>query len=109
MAPWMFDVKFPYDTQFTFGSLPFAAGEDGNLKMLPLGSAPELLASVYGQAPSFLTISSTSGGACSGMDPYARPYIRTAILIRGIPIVTFILQPLVIGRSIELVLIGSVP
>jgi hypothetical protein len=33
----MFDVKFPYDTQFTFGSLTFAAGEDENLMMLPQG------------------------------------------------------------------------
>jgi hypothetical protein len=48
MALWMFDVKFPYDTQFIFGSLTFAAGEDGNLKMLPLGPAPECLAPVYG-------------------------------------------------------------
>jgi hypothetical protein len=28
MASWTFNVKFPYDTQFTFGSLMFAAGED---------------------------------------------------------------------------------
>jgi hypothetical protein len=37
MAPWMFDVKFLYDTQFTFGPLTFATGEDGNLKMLLQG------------------------------------------------------------------------
>jgi hypothetical protein len=27
MAPWTFNVKFPYDTEFTFGSLTFAAGK----------------------------------------------------------------------------------
>jgi hypothetical protein len=35
MAPCTFDVKFPCDNQFTFGSLIFTAGEDENLKMLP--------------------------------------------------------------------------
>jgi hypothetical protein len=48
MARWTFDVKFPYDTQFTFGSLTFTAGEDGNLMMLPLGSAPEHFVPVQG-------------------------------------------------------------
>jgi hypothetical protein len=37
MAPWTFDVKFPCGTQLTFMSLTFAAGEDGDLKMLPQG------------------------------------------------------------------------
>jgi hypothetical protein len=37
MAPWMFDVKFPCGSQFTFGSLTFVAGKDENLKMLPHG------------------------------------------------------------------------
>jgi hypothetical protein len=40
----MFDVKFSCDTQLTFGSLTFVAGEDGDLKMLPSGPAPEHLA-----------------------------------------------------------------
>jgi hypothetical protein len=35
MTPWTFDIKFPLDTQFTFGSLTFAMGEDRDLKMLP--------------------------------------------------------------------------
>jgi hypothetical protein len=35
MTPWSFDMKFPRGTQFTFGSLAFIAGEDGDLKMLP--------------------------------------------------------------------------
>jgi hypothetical protein len=70
MAPWTFDVKFTCGTQFAFVSLTFAVGEDGNLKMLPLGPAPECLVLVYGQALCFLTISSTTGGACSGSNPY---------------------------------------
>jgi hypothetical protein len=41
MAPRLFDVKFPYGTHLTFGSLTFAIGEDGDLKMLPPGPAPE--------------------------------------------------------------------
>jgi hypothetical protein len=38
MASRTFDVKFPYGTQLTFGSLIFAAGENGELKMLSLGT-----------------------------------------------------------------------
>jgi hypothetical protein len=41
MAPWTFDIKFPRGTEFTFGSLTFAAGEDGDLRMLPPGEAVE--------------------------------------------------------------------
>jgi hypothetical protein len=93
MALWTFGIKFSYDTQFTFGSLMFAAGEDGNLKMLPPASAPERLTPVYGQAPYFSVISSTIGGAYSGMDPYTGLHIRTIKLIQGILIVMSILQP----------------
>jgi hypothetical protein len=89
----MFDVKFLYGTQFTFGSFTFAVGKDVNLKMLPLGQAPGCLALVYGQAPYFLAISSITGGACSGLDPYVGLHICTVKLIRGIPIMTSILQP----------------
>jgi hypothetical protein len=85
MAPWTFAVKFPPGTEFTFWSLTFAAGEDGDLKMLPPGPPPEHLA---------LAPSSTSSGSCSGLDPCARLYICTANLIWGIPIVTSILRPL---------------
>jgi hypothetical protein len=94
MTSWTFDVKFPLDTQFTFESLTFAAGEDENLRMLPPGSAPECLTPVHGQASCFLAISSTSGGACSGLDPYAERYICTVKLIQGIPIMTSILRPI---------------
>jgi hypothetical protein len=41
MAPWTFDVKFPRGTEFTFGSLTFATGEDGDLRMLPPGKVTE--------------------------------------------------------------------
>jgi hypothetical protein len=61
--------------------------------MLPPGSAPEHHAQVYGQAPYFSVISSTPGGAYSCLNPYAGLHIRTVKLIRGISIVTSILQP----------------
>jgi hypothetical protein len=94
MAPWTFHVKFPYNTQFTFESLTFAAGEDGNIKMLPSGSTPKRLTPVYGQAPYFPAISCTTGGTCSGLDPYVGLCIHTVMLVRGILIMTSILQPL---------------
>jgi hypothetical protein len=99
MAPWAFDVKFRCSTQFTFESLTFAAGEDGNLKMLPPGPAPERLMLIYGQAPCFSTITSTIGSAYSGMDPYAGLHICTVKLVRGILIVTSILQPSAVALS----------
>jgi hypothetical protein len=90
MTPCMFNIKFPYDTQLTFRSLTFAAGEDGDLKMLPPGPAPEHLA---------LASSSTSGGSCSGSDPCGGSYIHTAKIVRGIPVVASILRPLVKASS----------
>jgi hypothetical protein len=90
----MFDVKFSCGTQLTFGSLSFAAGEDGDLKMLLLEAVPERLAPEHGQASCSLANSSTSGDACLGVDPWAGLYIRTAKLVRGIPIVTSIIRPL---------------
>jgi hypothetical protein len=89
MTPWSFDVKFPHDTQFTFGSLTFVAEEDIDLKMLPPGTTLEHPA----PAPS-----STSSGTYSGSDPFAGLYICTAKLIQGILIVTSTLRP-VIGAS----------
>jgi hypothetical protein len=83
-------MKFLLGTQFTFGSLTFAAGEDEDLKMLPLGPAPEHPA----PAPS-----STSDGVCSRLDPFAGLYIRTAKLVRGILIVTSTLRPFVGASS----------
>jgi hypothetical protein len=68
-------MKFPLGTQFTFGSLMFAVGEDGDLKMLPPGPAAEHPT----HAPS-----SISSGAYSSLDPFAGLYIYTAKLVRGI-------------------------
>jgi hypothetical protein len=93
MAPWTFDIKFHLGTQFTFGSLMFTAGEDGDLKMLPPGPASEHPA---------LAPSSTLGGACSGLDPFIGLYICTAKLVRDIPIVMSILRPFVGASSLSL-------
>jgi hypothetical protein len=95
----MFDVKFPLGTQFTFESLTFATGEDGDLRMLPPGPAPERLTPADGQAPWSLTTSSTSGGAYLGLDPFAGLYIHTAKIVRGIPVVTSILRPMAEASS----------
>jgi hypothetical protein len=62
--------------------------------MLPPRPAPELCVPAYGQAPWSLTISSTSGGACSGLHSFAGRYICTAKIVWGIPVMTFILRPL---------------
>jgi hypothetical protein len=93
MALKMLDAKFPCGTQLTFGSFNFATGEDGDLKMLPPGSAPE--------HPALASLS-TSGGSCSGSDPCAGSYIRTAKIIWGVSVVTSILQPLVRALSSSL-------
>jgi hypothetical protein len=82
MAPWTFDVKFPRGTEFTFGSLTFATGEDGDLRMLPPGEATEHTAP-----------SSASSETQADPDLFDRPYIRTVKLVRGIPVVTTILRP----------------
>jgi hypothetical protein len=85
MASRTFDVKFPCGIQLTFGSLTFAAGEDGDLKMLLPGSAPEH------PAPAS---SSASDISYVGSDRCAGNYIRIVKIIRGISVVTSILQPL---------------
>jgi hypothetical protein len=77
-------MKFPLGTDFTFGSLTFAAGDDEDLKMLPPGPASKHPT----PAPS-----SVSDDACSGLNPFVGLYIRTAKLIRGIPIMTSTLRP----------------
>jgi hypothetical protein len=70
MAPWTFDVKFSLGTKFTFGSLTFAAGEDGDLRMLPPGEATEHTAP-----------SSASSETRADLDFFDRSYIRTVKLI----------------------------
>jgi hypothetical protein len=92
MAP--LDVKFPLDTQFTFGSLMFIMGEDGDLKMLPLEAALEHLVLERGSDPCSLANSSTSDNTYSRMDPCAELFLRTVEIIQGIPVVTSIVQPL---------------
>jgi hypothetical protein len=83
MSPWTFNMKFPLNTRFTFGSLTFVAGEDGDLKMLSLRPAPEHPA----PAPS-----STSDSTCSDLDLFAGLYIRTTKLVQGMPIMTSTLR-----------------
>jgi hypothetical protein len=70
MTPWTFDVKFPLGTKFTFGSLTFAAGEDGDLWMLRPGEATEHTAS-----------SSALSGTQADLDFFDGLYIRTAKLV----------------------------
>jgi hypothetical protein len=82
MAPWTFDIKFPRGTEFTFGSLTFAAGEDGDLRMLPPGEAAEHIAP-----------SSASSETQAESDLFDGPYIRTVKLVREIPVMTTILRP----------------
>jgi hypothetical protein len=91
-------MKFPLGTQFTFGSLTFAVGEDRDLKMLTLGPVPEH------PTPA---LSSTSDSTCSGLDPFAGLYIHIAKLVWGIPIVN--VNPLDIHRSTEFIFIGIIP
>jgi hypothetical protein len=93
MPPWTFNVKFSYGTQFTFGSLMFATGEDGNLELLTWGPALKQFSPVYGQAPYLPASSSTSGGICSGLNPYSGSYYRVAMTGQGNPIRMPIVQP----------------
>jgi hypothetical protein len=92
MAPWTFDVKFPRGTQLTFESLTFAAREDGDLKILLPGPAPEHRA---------LASSSASGGSYSSLDPCVGIYIPTTKIVRGIPAMTSILPPLARASSLS--------
>jgi hypothetical protein len=81
MAPWTFDVKFPLGIKFTFGSLTLAAGEDGDLRMLPPSDVIE-----------HTDPSSASSGTQTDLDFFDGLYIRTAKLVREIPVVTTILR-----------------
>jgi hypothetical protein len=99
IAPWIFSIKFPYDTQFIFRSLVFAVGEDENIKLLIRGPALKHTVSVYGQPPYLPADSSTLGRASSGLSPYAGSYHRSARTSRGLPIWKAILQPSVGASS----------
>jgi hypothetical protein len=71
----------------------FPIEEDGNHELLTQGPAPKRLALVYGQALYLLASSSTSGGACSDLNPYAGHYHRATKTTQGIPIGAPIFQP----------------
>jgi hypothetical protein len=70
MTPWTFDVKFPLGTKFTLGSLTFATGEDGDLRMLPPNEATEHTASL-----------SASSETQADSDLFDGSYIRTVKLV----------------------------
>jgi hypothetical protein len=70
MAPLTFNIKFPRGTEFTFGSLTFAVGEDEDLRMLPPGEVAEHIAP-----------SSASSETQAESDLLDGPYIRTVKLI----------------------------
>jgi hypothetical protein len=72
----------------------FTAREDGNLELLTRDPAPKHLALVYGQVPYLSASSSTSGGACSGLNSYAGSYHHIAKTTQGLPIGAHIFQPL---------------
>jgi hypothetical protein len=93
MVPWTFSVKFPYDTQFLFGSLIFDVGEDGNLELLTKGPTLSHRGPVYGIAPYYPADPSTSSGACSGMNLRAWLYYLSAMTSQGRLIGTSIFHP----------------
>jgi hypothetical protein len=86
MTPWTLRVKFPYDTQFIFGSLIFSAGEDENLDLLTQGPVPMHPAPICGKASYYPADPSTSGKTCSGLNPYVAPYYLSAMTSQGLPI-----------------------
>jgi hypothetical protein len=92
MTPWTFSIKFLYDTQFIFGSLMFAAGDDGRLELLTQGPTSRHLTSVYGQVAYLSTDPSTSDMAYSYLNPYAESYYLSASTSQGCPIGKSILQ-----------------
>jgi hypothetical protein len=85
-------VEFPYDTQFIFRSLIFAAGEDGNLELLTRGPASRHPVSVYGITPYYPIDPSTSGGACSCLNPHVGLYYLSLMTSQGLPIRKTIFQ-----------------
>jgi hypothetical protein len=96
MSPLAFNVKVPYNTQFLFELFMSTAGEDENLELPTRGPAPSHLSPVYGKAPYYSSdpsTSSTSGGTCSGLNTYARPYYLSSMTSQGYPIGTPIFQP----------------
>jgi hypothetical protein len=72
----------------------FATGEDGNLELLTQAPPPKRLTPVYGHALYLPASSFTSGRACSGLNPYERPYHRAAKITQEISIGAPIFPPL---------------
>jgi hypothetical protein len=96
MAPWTFEAKFSYDTQFLFGSLMFTVGEDGTHVLLTRGPTPGHLQPIYGMSSYYLAdpwTSSASNDVCSGLNPYVESYYLTAMMPQGYPIGTPIIHP----------------
>jgi hypothetical protein len=93
MTPWTFSIMIPYSSQLIFRSLMFTARDDESLELLTQGPAPRHPAPVFGQAPHLLANPSTSGGACSGLNPYLGSYHLSAMTSQGRPIGKTIFQP----------------
>jgi hypothetical protein len=88
MAPWVYDEKFPVSTEFLFGTLMFIVGEDGNLELQVQGLPPHQWAPIYDEAPygptgPSSTTTLASDNVCSGLNPYAGPYVLTAMTSQG--------------------------
>jgi hypothetical protein len=69
--------------------------EDVNLELLTRGSVPRHLAPIYGKAPYYPVDPSTSGRACSILNPYVGSYYLSSMTSQGFLIETPIFQPLV--------------
>jgi hypothetical protein len=105
IAPWTFNIKLSFITQFIFRSLMFAIEEDENLELLTQGLAPRHPVSVYGTTPYYPADPSTSGGAGSGLNSHAGPYYLSAMTSQGLPIGKNHL--LVFGWDIDLLIFRS--
>jgi hypothetical protein len=70
----------------------FTTGEDRNLELLTRGPAPRHPALVYEIASYYLADPSTSGGACSGLNPHVGSYCLSAMTSQGLPIGKIIFQ-----------------
>jgi hypothetical protein len=93
MAPWTFNVKVMYDTQFLFRTLVFATGEDENLKLLTRGPTPRHPRLIYEKALYNLTDLSASSGSYSGLNPYTGSYHLSTVMSYGYPIGAPIFHP----------------
>jgi hypothetical protein len=89
MAPLILEVKSPYSTWFLFRTLMFTAGEDRILELLTQGVVPSHHEPVYGENsyyPTDPSMISASGGAQTGLNPYAVSFTPTAMTSWGHPI-----------------------